>query len=185
MGHWSKVSWTTARQIIELMGEDAVDAADARMLAEPPEAYFRKLVADGKLSEAVKFVGLALPRYEGIVWAVQSLLSQDAMPRTSPLVTTALRWIDDPDDGLRRNVYALASKERKLTPARLIGEAIFFSGGTISEPDLPPVLPAPEMSGHMVGYAVIVAGHQSDKAVDLYRTALAAGEKFAEQGHAG
>ena len=33
--------------------------------------------------------------------------------------------------------------------------------------------------------AVIVAGHQSDKAADLYRTALAAGEKFAEQGHAG
>jgi hypothetical protein len=57
-----------------------------------------------------------------------------------------------------------------------------MSGGSISEPDLPPVLPAPELSGKLAAGAIIVAAHRSGDAKAALEAALEFGEGIAARG---
>ena len=184
MKPWPATSWTDSGQIIAYIGDgiEAADLADRFDLA--PDKFFELLLAGKKLREAVYFVGHALPRYEGIVWALQTLLQADALDRSAPLVNTILRWIDGPNDELRRDIQAMADAEAELTPAKLLGMAIFLSGGSISEPDLPPVLAPPSASARVAVGAVLAAAYATKDPHALMLRAAEIGAAMASQGAA-
>lgn len=182
MKQWPKVAWSDAGQVLELMSDASLAGDDTSV---EPHVFFDNLVAGGNLSAAANFVGHALPRYEGIAWAVQTLLSQGAIERSSPLVTAILRWVDNPDDDRRRAVWDLAEKAPDGTPAKLLGMAVFMSGGSISEPDLHPVLPPPGVSAKLATAAVSVAAYARPDPSSLLKNAVEIGRQAASQGAKG
>lgn len=183
MKTWPKVAWSDAGQVLALM--EAEPAPPGEGVAAPsaePHAYFESLVKAGQLREAAQFVGQALPRYEGIVWAVQTLLAGGGLDRSNPLVTAILRWMDNPSDERRREVYALSEQAKNDDPARMLGIAVFLSGGSISEPDLPPVLAPDGASGKLASAAVIVAAYKGEQPNSLLNQAIEVGRQSASQG---
>lgn len=181
MKPWPLTTWTDSGQIISYIG-DSVEAADlADHFHLEPHAFFELLLAGGKLREAVYFISHALPRYEGIVWSLQSLLQADVLDRSKPLTNAILRWVDGPNDELRRDIQALTDAETGFTPLRLLGMAVFMSGGSISEPDLPPVLAPPATSARLAAGAVVNAAYASADPKALMAQAASLGVTMASQ----
>ena len=177
MAAWAKVSWTEAGQVLEQINPRQVGLATP---GQSPADYCQALVDAGSLAQAVKFIGAALPRYESVVWATQVLRGCWRPGRTDPLVATVLQWIDDPNDARRRAVFALAEAEDD-GPAELLGMAVFFSGGSISEPDLPAILPAPMICGRFTAGAVLNAAYDEPEPQAVLAEAVRIGMSVASQ----
>lgn len=176
MTNWSKVSWTDAGQVLQLINAKKPVPDDADVA---PDTYCRLLVARGDLAGAVQFIGTALPRYEAVVWATQVLRTQWAEGRTDPIVATVLQWVDDPSDTRRRAIQAMAQDDDG--PAGSLGMSVFYSGGSLSEPDFPAVLPPPQICGIMASAAVLESAHSQPDAAGVLREAIRLGEAIASQ----
>lgn len=183
MTQWSAIRITQAKQVAELMDVDEAELPDAELAAS---AHYAALRAADDRRGAIEFVAHALPRFEAIAWAARVL---DEQSRTHPLdrrdrqaLDHALRWIGDVDDRNRRAAYEAAQVARDFAPEKLLALAVWFSGGSVSEPDLPPVLPGPEMAGRFAGHAVLAAAARSDAPEAVMDRALELADSVAEQG---
>ena len=173
--------WTDARQIFEFIGGAIAHAGSPDELQVAPDAYFKTLVEGGKFRDAVFFISHALPRYEGVVWAAQTLLAAEAVDRNNQLVIAVLRWIDDPCEDLRRAVEKLLTGEVVTSPAYMLAKAAFMSGGSISLAEYPPVLAPPDASAKFAAGAVFDAAFISGNPASLLRQATEIGDAMASQ----
>ena len=183
MADWAQVRWTEARQLVALQGV-AADALPPE--GTTPSEHFAGLRARSDRKGAAQFLALALPRFESIAWAAHVIeevanARQLAGPDRAAL-DYALRWLGEPNDERRRAAFAAADAAGERAPERFLGMAVFFSGGTISGVDLPPVLPAPELTGKMAGGALTFATDHAANPTAALDRALDLGEKVAEQG---
>jgi hypothetical protein len=176
MTGWTRVNWTQARQVAQLM-----DPHQENLPAEnvTPEAHFTSLCARGELEAAAGFLGQALPRFEAIEWAQRALAIFPPAPRTESTRKAIGDWIKDPDDRGRRAAWDAAQDAPDDSPERLLSAALFLSGGSIAPPDLPTVNPQPELSGRLAAAAVVTAAHRSGDAAGALRRALGDGENIA------
>ena len=179
--NWPKTPWTDARQIFEFVGGAIDHYGSPDDLQVAPDAYFKAMVEGGRLRDAVFYISHALPRYEGVVWAVQTLLAADAVDRNNPMVIAVLRWIDDPCEDLRRAIEKLLNDEVVTSPAYMLAKAAFMSGGSISLPDYPPVLAPPDASAKFAAGAVFDAANVSGDPASLLRQAAEMGDAMASQ----
>jgi hypothetical protein len=179
--HWPTTRWTDAGQIFEFVGGAIAHAGSPDDLQVAPDAYFKTLIEGGRLRDAVFYVSHALPRYEGVVWAVQALLAADAVDRNNQLVVAVLRWIDDPCEELRRAIERLLNDEVVTSPAYMLAMAAFMSGGSISLPEYPPVLAPPDASAKFAAGAVFDAAYASGNPASLLRQAADIGDALASR----
>lgn len=183
MEDWTKVKWTEARQVAELMGVDE-DSRPAEGIK--PNAYYAERRTAGDLEQAVAFIGHALPRHEGVAWAAQVLderaREEKLKPRDRQALDVAMRWVGEPNDDHRRAAYEAAGTASENSAESLLALAVYFSGGSIAPPDLQPVLPPPEISGRLGSAAVIVAAHRSADSKAAMARALDLGEQVAAKG---
>jgi hypothetical protein len=180
MARWTKVKWTEAGQVTQLLGwKDDLDQA----AHTPPEQFYAGLRRDGRLRDAAYYLGQSLPRFEAVVWAtlVVRELGDPADP-DGRCLRAALDWAADPTEARRRQAYAVSKDADAQSPARLAALAAFFSGGSMSPEDQPPV-PAPRTTaGSFSAAAVLMAAiHTDDQAASL-RLALDRGETIAANG---
>lgn len=181
---WNQVRWTEAHQIASLMGveEDALPAAGVE-----PEPHYHALRKAGDRAGAATFLGHALPRLEALAWAAR-VLEDEARTRElkhgdRQALDHALRWLGDPNDASRRAAMAAADEAGERSPERLLATGVFFSGGSISQPDLEPVLPAPELAGRFAAAAVALAAARAEQESDaVFDRALDLGEQVAADG---
>lgn len=153
MGDWKLSTWTDAAQLAASVNPREVPEA-ARGIA--PSDWFTSLREAGKASYAVNFLAHAMPRYECVVWAVRALIEL-GLDRADPAIVAALRWIDNPSDNLRRAAADLGETLDDETPQALLCKAIFLSGGSISEEDLPAIQPPPDVCAKLAAAAVLTA----------------------------
>lgn len=182
-GEWAAVRLTGARQVAELVGLPREAWPDAETGVQ---AHYAMLRAAGDDVAALAFIGHALPRLEVVTWAARIL---DAESRTRLLdfedrqaLDRALRWLGAPDDAGRRETYEAALEAGDRAPERLLGFAVFFSGGSMSQPELPAVLPPPEACARCAVGAVTLAAHRSDDPAAALLAALALAEAVAARG---
>lgn len=175
MSSWPTVRWSSADQILAMIGQDEQPPAGS---AVEPAAWFRRLRDAGDPAATIPFIAHALPRYECVVWATRTILESGVCDRTSEPMRAILRWIDDPREERRRDVQRIAETVRSNRPEYLLGMAVFFSGGSISTPDLPAVLPPPDSTAKMAGTAILNAADKGDRAAVL-RRAIDLGEAIA------
>ncbi|RYD65277.1 MAG: hypothetical protein EOP58_07885 [Sphingomonadales bacterium] len=179
MSGWTKVRWTQARQVTRLLG---MRDADAPAEGITPVAHFDTLRARGHRGDAVSFLGQSLPRFEGVIWAADMVatLRGDDIPPASVAVMAAIRaWIDDPSDANRRAAYAAGEQAEEDSPERLLGIAVWLSGGSLAPADLQPVNPPPESCGRLVAAAVLAAVYGSPDPDAALDRVLTAGEAIA------
>lgn len=183
MTDWSQVKWAEAKQVIDLMDSKESATPEAGIA---PQEHCRRLVEQGELEQAVMFIGHALPRFDSAAWAAQRL-EESAGHRgvegaDRQALDRALRWVGDPTDEHRRAAYEAAEEAGDDSPERLLGLAIFLSGGSLAPEDLPPVLPEPKLCGRLAASAVVTACLRLDKPEQRLRGAIEAGEKVASKG---
>ena len=185
MNSWNQVRWTQARQVAAAMG-----LKDPGLPAEAvePGTYCEQLRTAGRDEDAVAFLGHALSRFDTVAWAGH-VLAEEAQEHSLPpadrqALDHALRWLGDPSDAHRRTAHAAGRAADEGTPEQLLAMAVFFSGGSISAPDLPPVQPAPELAGRFASGAVRLAAHRSSRPEQVLARALEVGERVATLGPA-
>lgn len=184
MSEWTTVLWSDARELALLAGaeEEELPAPDMK-----PQAFFQSLRKAEERALAVSFLAAALPRSEAIAWG-GACLSWLAEGKGYPasrrnLLDYAKRWIDQPSDDFRRTMYAEAEKSPDDSPEKLLGYAIFFSGGSIADPDLEPVNSDPSVTGHLVAGAIKSAAVLDREEMNAFLDkALDLGEKVATAG---
>ncbi len=183
MADWSAVSLTRARQVATLMGHDEDALPDLGVEAGYGQARERSAVA------GIDYLAHALPRVEAISWAAHLLHAESfrrELPRRDRLALDhALRWLGDPGEDSRRATYHAAEAAGRRSAERYLGLAVFFSGGSISAPDLPPVPSPPEASARWAAGAIKQAGYRTTEPQELFARALGLGERVAAQGVAG
>lgn len=183
MDAWNEVRWTEARQVAELMGADEAALPDTGIT---PAAHYAALRSAGRRDVAISFLGHALPRLEAITWACTIL--EDAAgerrltARDRRALDVSLRWLGDPSDECRRAAQDAADEAGERAPERVLGMAVFCSGGSVSMPDLPPVLPPPEVAGRLAATAIVMAAYDGPDPVVVLDRALDLGEKIAALG---
>ena len=117
-----------------------------------------------------------------VAWGAQALLEMGAVNRLDPNMVAVLRWIDQPGDGLRREAAELADKTRKDTPAKLLALAVAMSGGSLTAPEFPPVLPPVDTCAKIVFGAIMAGAHSLADPTAALTRALASGEAMAQGG---
>lgn len=183
MTQWAQVRWTEARQLVALQGAEPAALPDEGVT---PHAHYTMLREAGRRDEAVAFLAIALPRFEAIGWAARIVEEEANARRLSgpdrQALDYALRWLGEPNDDRRRAAMDAAGIAGERAPERLLALAVFFSGGSVSTPDLPAILPPPEAAAKCAGGAVAIAAHLTQDAPAVLDRALDLGEMVADQG---
>lgn len=183
MGRWKHVKWTEAGQLTALLGWPASEHD-----GQAPETFFDGLRADGRDHEAAMFLGQALPRFEVVRWAAQSvreLSAADPPEADADALKAAFLWLQDPSENRRRAAFEAASTADDQSPQRLCALAVFFSGGSLTPENLHPVLAPKETAGKFAAGAVLAAAGRSADRQQALDAAFAIGEAFASGGDAG
>lgn len=177
MKRWKQVRWTEAGQVAAILGWPASDHDK-----EPPEAMFDRLREAGRDDDAAMFLGQALPRYEVVAWAAQTvrdLAPPDLSPQDAEALGATLRWLTDPSDNRRRAAFDAAADASDTSPQRMCALAVFFSGGSLAPAELEPLLAPKDAAGKFAAGAVLTAATRSGRRQEGLRAALALGEALA------
>ncbi|MFO0823560.1 MAG: hypothetical protein U0792_10660 [Gemmataceae bacterium] len=152
----------------------------------PTREFFHTLVAAGHLADARRLLAHAMPPRRSIWWATLCLHhAAEQVPFETPEETqafeAALRWVVGPSEATRRVAEVAAWNAEPTTAAGILAMACFLSGGSISRPELPPVIPASHLSGRLSGVVVYLASVRFDPAKYLHHLQeyLAIGEEVA------
>jgi hypothetical protein len=181
MDDWAMVQWSQARQITDILGWKGQAAP---RFGTTPAACFADLKASDRGDDAIAFMGLALPRYEAIVWAADVLARFGNPERDLDEMRAfeiARQWIGSPSDSLRRRCFELADALAEVGPEKLLLLAIFLSGGSIAPEDLQPVHPREELTGRLAGAVVLLTVSASPDRALATGEALAMGDKMARR----
>lgn len=183
MSEWARVKWTEAGQIAQLLRWDDDLGEDARAA---PAAFFGRLRQAGRLADAALFLGQALPRYETVAWGARVVrdLRRDGAGRgpEADALKAALLWVQDPSEARRRAAFDAAQRARDDSPERMAALAAFFSGGSMTPADCPPV-PAPkEAAGRFAAGAVLLAAARAPDQARALDQALDTGAAIASLG---
>jgi hypothetical protein len=147
-----------------------------------PRQFLEQLLQEKRYADAVQFLAHALPKREAVWWACQCIRQgSELSPAQAQAVRAAEQWAADPSEGHRRAAYPAAEAAEFGTPGGCVAVAAFWSGGSISLPDLPEVLPAENLTGDTVANAVLMAVGTNDpeKAQEKYQTFFALGNQVA------
>jgi hypothetical protein len=183
MTDWTRVKWSEAGQVIELLDWAAPTDEAGRT---PPEAFFRELRRTERVEDATFFLGMALPRHETVAWAARSVrdLSEDReRPRAdSDALKAALLWVQDPSETRRRAAFEAAKLADHACPERLAAMAVFLSGGSLAPENVQPV-PAPnDVAGKIGAGAILVAAGKRQDRIAAINRALDQGDAIARWG---
>ena len=180
MGEWKTIRLTEAAQVHALLDDEARAQPDDELALR---AYYDEAKATDSMF-ALDIIGHALPRREVIAWAA-GLLDSGARerplgPRNQQALDCVLRWLGDPEDEYRRAAFEAAEQASSDSPARLLGMAVFMSGGSLSPEDAPPVLPDPVTCNRLAIAAVKAEAYRGEDADAFVAHALDAAEAAAE-----
>jgi hypothetical protein len=170
---WTGTVWTEAGQVRAVLGWPP--APDDAL---PPETFFAKAYGEGRLAEAVRFLGQVLPRFEAVRWAIRDVARlRDGMAEgPAAAFDAAEAWLRDPSDARRRAAHAAGVRLTRPSPGGLCALAVFTSGGSVAPEDKPPV-PAPKAAaGKFAAGAVLLAATESGQAEAWLRETLQHGE---------
>lgn len=181
MSEWTRVKWTEARQIAEALELDPEEWPAPEVSPQDGLALFQQ---GRETPDVLQYLGQALPRFEAVAWAAHVL--ERHADGLAPLQRQALdrvqRWLGEPTDAFRRAAYEAAGRARANSAEQMLAEAVYFSGGSVSEPDLPAVLPPQSVCGRFAAGAVTVACQRAADPAAAMQAAIAAGDRVARGG---
>jgi hypothetical protein len=119
--------------------KDAAALADDKLAPYP---YVERLLDAQLFEDAIAFLAYALPRREALAWAhgcAQEVTPADAKKELVAALAAAEKWIAAPADEDRRAAMVAAEAATYGNPQGCPALSVFFSEGSMSPPDCPPV----------------------------------------------
>jgi hypothetical protein len=136
--------------------------------------------------ETVRFLAFSLPKRECVWWGwVCARKASGAQP--SPVIRAALeateRWIVQPTEDHRRAAMTASQAADVGTPAGCAALAVFFTGGSLGPPNVPPVPPGEFMTAKAVAGSVMLSAvvAEPERAAEKFREFFALGLEVAER----
>jgi len=183
MSEWTRVKWSEAAQVIELLDWASPSPEVGRA---PPQAYFEDLRKASRLEDAVFFLGLALPRHETVVWAARAVRDiSEGRQRSradADALKTALLWVQDPSEPRRRAAWEASKLAHPACAERLTAMAVFLSGGSMAPDNMQAVPPPNDVAGRMAAGAILVAAAKGSDRIVAINRALDEGDAIARWG---
>lgn len=136
-----KVEAQTAAEVLELY-EPSAEAAALAQADTTPARYVDLLFEAELFDDAISFLCYALPKREVVWWGLtcaHEATGEKAAPELTQALEATQQWLDDPTDDLRRAARVAAEVATYGTPAGCMALAAFFSEGSLSPADCPPV----------------------------------------------
>jgi hypothetical protein len=148
-----------------------------------PAEFAAALLEHGHAVDAIRFTAHALAPRDGIWWACQCArksMGTETTPEEESAIAAAERWVTELSDETRRAAFVAANAAGLGTAAGSAALAVFYTGGSLTPPDAPPVAPAEFAAAPLVGGSVILATIQSDpaKTAELMKAYVAQGMAF-------
>ncbi len=139
-----------------------VEPADRDLLRDgmTPREFLNALSGAGQVAGAIQFLAQLLPKREAVRWAcncVRGVLDPAQAPAEARALQAAQSWVDQPSQDGCFKAWEAAEAAGVETSAGLAAAAAFFSGKTMSPPDLPPTQPPESLTGECVGNALLMA----------------------------
>src|SRR5438045_2695423 len=134
---------------------------------QTPAEFFERLVSEKLYPDAVRFAAHLLPAREAVWWGslcVWHVAAPSPPPATAPALRAAARWVREPTEENRRAAEAPGRAAGAADPAGALALAAFWSGGSMTPPQLPAVPPPPLLPAKTVAGAVLVAATRGDPA---------------------
>ena len=155
-----------AAQLFEAMPEIAED-----MEAMPDPAigtleFLDQLAASPTPEEAITFAAQALQHRHAVWWAHECLrhLAELLDETDRDMLANAAAWVSEPSEANRIAAQTAAMAAPAKTPGVWVALGAAWSGGSMGPPDLPPVPPAPHLTGRALNAAVLSALARVDQA---------------------
>lgn len=148
-----------------------------------PAQYIDTLEKQELYRDAVGFLAHKMAVPVAIRWAhtcVKELAPPEPDRRAEPAMTATERWLQTPDDTARRNARQASDQSGVDTAAGCLAMAIALSGGSITPPGAPEVIPPPYSANKLAAMSIVIAvlSYTPEKSAERYRKALAIGRKF-------
>lgn len=154
-----KVRQRLASEIYEHIDleKDAEELTDA---SYTPEQYLEALINDKQYYSAVIFLAHALPKREAVWWACvcsKSIVTEETKKDDVDALKSAEQWVYNPNEENRRLAEKLALKTEFISPPSWAAMGAFWSGGSVTGINDPPVPPSQYLYAHAVAGAVNLA----------------------------
>jgi hypothetical protein len=174
----------TAKDVVSraALGDEALALGQTDMA---PHQFLDLLVEHGHHLDAIRFLAQAVVKRAAVWWAlrcVTEVLGPDLPAAQVKALDAARAWVLDPSEENRRACWPAAEAAEVGSPAGCMAMAAFFSGGSISLPDLPVVPPGEELTGRMATAALMLAAvmKEPEKAAEKYAAFLRTGLEIAD-----
>lgn len=118
-----------------------------------PIAAIEQLSGAGELLEAIQFMARWLTKREAIWWGAMCLWQSRRPQMSAPAEATLqaiVQWVLDPTDDKRYLVQERSRTVKAGEPVSVLALALFSSGGSISQPELPVVEPEADCTADVV-----------------------------------
>lgn len=160
----------------------------AKALAKPdqtPERLLELLTQQEQFGDALRLRAYLLPRPEAIWWGcrcVEEVYQQRLPDADQQALAAARRWSLEPSEEHRRGAEDAANRTKLESGASWVAMAAFWSGGSISLPNLPPVEPDDRLLAKGVTAALLITASFAEPgaAPQRFRNFLASGRQIAK-----
>ena len=125
-----------------------------------PRQFFDVLLNAPLPDDAIRFLAAALPKREAVGWGVlciKSVLPKPSEPAAAKALALAEIWVKDPSEANRQAAGAAAEAAGYGTAMGCLAAGAFWSGGSLTPPDLPPVPPRDDLTGTAITGALFLA----------------------------
>ena len=150
-----------------------------------PAEFLQTLIEEELLPDALKFLACWLPKPDAVRWGcgcVRAVLEDDFNEKDTAAIEAAEAWADEPDEPQRRAAESAAKANDLKGPASWLAQAAFWSGGSLTGPDMTPVPPDEGLTARGVAAALsMAASHgQPGKAKQRYAMFLDQGKELTQ-----
>lgn len=125
-----------------------------------PRQFFESLVSASLPDDAIRFLAAALPRREAIGWGLlclKELIPKPLGAAGEKAIVAVEAWLKSPTETNRQAAGMAADAAGYDTAAGNLAAAVFWSGGSLTPPHLPPVPPRDDLTGTAVVGALMLA----------------------------
>ncbi len=129
-----------------------------------PEMFSSILVEQRLLDDALRWHAHMLPKPQAILWAcgcVEGKIKEDPSDLQRNSWMSALQWANEPTEVNRRQAAGFAEAAKYEGVGGIIAAAAAWSGGSLAEEDLPPVLPDERLTGRAIHLSLKLAANST------------------------
>ncbi len=168
-------------ELVEALGFPA-DVSSMLTQSDTTTSFLEKLVAANQHASAILLIASSLPKDQALQWARRTLEDLQIGSKTSweaDRMEQIDRWMEDPNDTMRRSVHEMVSSDDFQNPWSWLGLAVFWSGKSIAPPDLPDVPPDRFLTSKGIYAALQICALQDPKnAISRYLHMIQTGTSF-------